>query len=881
MGILWVIVAVLAYIAFDARKAVKALENRVRMLENGARVNGPATAPDTPRTQVRAEEEASVEDAPDPVGDQPSDTTDPVDPWTHPQPSEDGVPRGKPARRSPNWEHLLGVRLPVWGGAALMIFAAFLFANYAMEQGFFTPVVRVWACGLGALLLLAGAFFVRWRRIANGERIASALAAASIAAGFATFYLATAVFALVPPIWGTIGSCAVALGAIAIALIFGRSVLILGLLGGYLSPGFIDVMPEHWVLLSYLATVLLSSHAVAARKGWWTSALLSSVLALLFAIAWASVVHGWTDRAGSLPLTIWLVAIAAVPVLAEIFAPLRQTSSGVRTHGPVVAALGSALFLVFLGTAVETGLPYWQGFLAWVAILVVASLWHPRRSDLTAVAMVGYAAMLLIWRDPDPITRIWVLIPSLVLLLGGAAVHTAAARSPRFWASAAMATLIIGILSSLVDLDGWAGARDMPVVWAIISLLSAALLVGLIVALRNRPLSEPVTPPLAAGVSGLVSIAIGLLVDPGYYALSAALQIAGLGLVFWRYGGRLLPYLALVYLGAYLVLMTTGHAIATGYIRTVASLPYGEFIPSAALDETPFTTLILPGLALLIGATFFSLRQAIKPARAFDVTGVLVIALGVHHLFAPLAESNPIERVFVFGALWFPVQFAIAAAALLAASRYGRRGLLWGGTTVAVLAALALVQLAIVPIADFWPEMEIPGIVLFNLATVTLGLSAVLLLAIGRWIKAADGQWSRWTGAVFQALAGISLFVLMLVTIRHGFHPDRLQGLTSGLERYAYTAGMLAFSFALLWLGAARDAQAVRIASLGVALATVAKLFVFDMEGLEGLWRIGSFLGLGLALLAVSWFYARFVFAIGKGPQDADQKDDTPEASPA
>jgi uncharacterized membrane protein len=39
----------------------------------------------------------------------------------------------------------------------------------------------------------------------------------------------------------------------------------------------------------------------------------------------------------------------------------------------------------------------------------------------------------------------------------------------------------------------------------------------------------------------------------------------------------------------------------------------------------------------------------------------------------------------------------------------------------------------------------------------------------------------------------------------------------------------------------------------------IAKAFLVDMSDLVGLWRVLSFLGLGLSLIALSWVYRRFV----------------------
>jgi uncharacterized membrane protein len=64
----------------------------------------------------------------------------------------------------------------------------------------------------------------------------------------------------------------------------------------------------------------------------------------------------------------------------------------------------------------------------------------------------------------------------------------------------------------------------------------------------------------------------------------------------------------------------------------------------------------------------------------------------------------------------------------------------------------------------------------------------------------------------------------------------------------------------------------LRFASLAVMLATVSKVFLIDAGNLTGLYRVFSFLGLGLSLLGLSYFYSRFVF--GKPPPE----EETPSA---
>jgi len=52
----------------------------------------------------------------------------------------------------------------------------------------------------------------------------------------------------------------------------------------------------------------------------------------------------------------------------------------------------------------------------------------------------------------------------------------------------------------------------------------------------------------------------------------------------------------------------------------------------------------------------------------------------------------------------------------------------------------------------------------------------------------------------------------------------------------------------------ARGSDPLRRLAMGVAAVTILKVFFIDMDGLTGLVRVFSFVGLGLALTALAWF---------------------------
>ena len=91
-------------------------------------------------------------------------------------------------------------------------------------------------------------------------------------------------------------------------------------------------------------------------------------------------------------------------------------------------------------------------------------------------------------------------------------------------------------------------------------------------------------------------------------------------------------------------------------------------------------------------------------------------------------------------------------------------------------------------------------------------------------------------------------------------------GDVEGSELYAYSIAWLGFGAALLALGIRQGVASLRLAALGVIGLTILKAFFVDMAELEGLWRVLSFLGLGLALIALGAVYRRFVVTPAPAP---------------
>ena len=83
----------------------------------------------------------------------------------------------------------------------------------------------------------------------------------------------------------------------------------------------------------------------------------------------------------------------------------------------------------------------------------------------------------------------------------------------------------------------------------------------------------------------------------------------------------------------------------------------------------------------------------------------------------------------------------------------------------------------------------------------------------------------------------------------------RLNASMSDGELYTYSIVWLLMAVTLLLGGAWRWGDTVYKAGLALLCVVIAKLFLVDMAGLTGLLRVASFMGMGLALLAIGYLH--------------------------
>ncbi|HEV8238509.1 MAG TPA: DUF2339 domain-containing protein [Thermoanaerobaculia bacterium] len=804
-----------------------------------------------------------------------------------PPPTPTSPPPPTPPARS--LEERLGARLPVWIGAIALVLAAAFLVKYSVDQGWIGPTVRVTLGALFGIVLLAGGELLR----RSTAPVAQGLTAAGIAVLFVVELAAVHLYHLIGPAAGFALLALTTATAVTLALRHGPIVALLGLVGGFLTPVLVSTgQPNARLLFAYLALLQAGLLAVSRRRGW---APLGG-LTLLAALVWAG---GWTVSPFGRP-DAWVIGVFLVVSVAATL--VASAGTGERWGAPLagwaraIAAGGALVVSAVLAVRTDFGLVEW-GFLGLLAAgcLVLARL-SPQLQGLAWLGAAAVCQVLGIWADklqPAEAPRFFaVAAGALLLVAGGAWALRWRAAKPARWAALAAAA------SLAVDLIAWYGADraslDLPWGWIEVALAVVWIVLALPVARRRAALEgEAVLAAAAVAATTLVSLAVPMELERQWITVAWALEVAALVWLAGRLRVPLLAHLAALLtalVGARLLLNPAVLDYPTGTHPILSWLLYGYGVPIAALalatvlarrQERHALALGTGAVAVALAVVFLGLavHQAFHPGLkqvepSLAEWGVLTIswlALGCALLAGasaatatPLAEpAGPAETAVNEGEATADVP-RVADMHPWPELRFGGPLVVFLAVGQALLAQCALAN----PLFFHQPVGDRP---VLNLLLPVFALPLVLLMVAARLERRLEARWAPWlwwAPRLWSIVALLLLFVVVSLEVRQAFHGNYLDaGPTTSAEQYAYSAAWILLATGLLVAGVARGRRTLRLASLPVMLLAVGKVFLYDTANLSDLYRVFSFLGLGISLLLLAWVYQRFVFR--RGPEAA------------
>jgi len=832
----------------ELRRAVLELQRELLALKRERTAEGVVPAAAAP---VQPRETATIVTPPRPVEKQPQLT-----PAQTPLPLP---PRPSAARAKPDSKHIeqqFGGRAFVWVGGVALALAGFYLVKYSIDTGLLTEQVRVILGLFFGLSLLAGSYIVRANaRIANGVRIAQALAGAGIADLYGSLFAATTLYQLVPPFIGFSAMAVTTVAALILSLRHGAPIAALGLIGGYATPALVSGEPNAPLLFGYLYLVFAGLTGVIRTRNWWWLSVPATLVAFAWVVMWLAGSSAPQDAAW---LSSFLFAIGATAALAERRTPVEESLASPSLWRRSFAPLGAVLLMGIVAYTANFEAFEWAMFALFSAGAIVLAWFDDRTYVLVPwQAMAVNLVMLLFWGDADPANLAFTILGFAVLFAASAQVLLSRARLPLSWGAMSAVALLAYFGVAWLRLDGWMQARlgeQADYAWTAIAFAGAGAMAWAasrrFVLGRDTWLRHALQAAFAVAATSLVSVGFAILLHQEYLSFALAAEVLAVAWIATRVDIPALRVLGQVLTALYAVSV---YATVAYLLADVANVSGGETMPLLANTLFRFA---LPA-ALFVGASLYFRRRS-------DDIFVLVLELGaialatiaLYRLHTFIFFGHPTQTTLVIGSV-FTNLLLLASIGLARIHRIlPRQALHWGALAVGGFAVLRLVVFGFLVFNPLLAHQDVGAMPLLNGIVIIYVLPALLLLFAASEIGLPEPLKQGVPVAAY--LLGFVAASLMVRQLFNGAFLD--SGTIADAEVYSYSALWLAIGVALLFVAALRRDQMMRFSSLAVMLLTVGKVFLYDASALTGLWRVVSFLGLGLSLLALSWFYSRFIF---------------------
>lgn len=772
-----------------------------------------------------------------------------------------------------SFEEAFGKWLPVWIGGLALALAGFFLVKYSIETGLLGPGVRVLlGVAFGVALVYAGDWMCNHPTIENAQRTSQALSGAGIADLYFSIFAASNFYEFISPTFGFLGMAVITASAVVLSLRHGMPIALMGLVGGFLTPAlFSTEHPSAPVLFSYLYLVCAGLLMVIRQTKWWVLGIPSLLGTFIWVLLWLFGGHFVPDDA--LWLGLFLMAISATVVVLSQDQYQEKSSEGfvdwdLRSVLNYLALSGATLLMGVIGYAAGLGLMQWLllGLLT-LGGIGLAHFDQRRYGFVPWISMGVNAVMLLGWRTEDVSMMAQVILAfGLIFSVSGYVLQSRSER-PLLWSGLTAAACIGYYLLGYYKLRHRDYVPEDVMFWGVLALSLAGLGIYLLQRLmqeipRSYPYRQYVLAIYTATITAFISIGMSIELPREFLSVAIAVEMLALAWLNVRVEIQGIRYLCgvLAVLFAFLIMpqifllfQITLFTVAGAKIYLVSAVP---------IVDWPWFQLGVPAICFVASSILLRQKQDDRIIQAMEVSSIALLAImGYYvqrHLFHVDENVLFTQASFIEAGVITNSLFLFALACFWIGRHYQR--------AIVSLSALVLVSLAIFRVSYFdivfanpirtgeqvgWMPLLNGLMVVYGLPLVWTWLSTLEVKQMKHpsWLKFAYG---------FMLLLA---FVFVSLNVRQFFHGDILStGVVGNGEIYAYSVAWLFFGLGLLLLGTYRGDKMIRVTSLAIMILTVGKVFLYDARELEGLFRVFSFLGLGISLMGLSWFYGKYVF---------------------
>jgi len=295
-----------------------------------------------------------------------------------------------------DWEAFMGVKLFAWIGGFVLFLGVVFLVKYSFENNLVTPRMRI---VIGTLIGL-GLIAAGWRATRKNYRVpGQSLCATGILVLYASIFAAHTFYDLISltPAFALM-SCVTVLAFFLAVTLDAQVVVILGLLGGFLTPILLSTGEDRpAALFGYIALLNVGVAAIVLRKRWDYLVLLSAIGTVLMEFAWAARFFDVSKET-----VTFVVCLGFELLFLAIFFLRRKTAGGgYWTTAAVVlsglAALGFSFgMLSYRQLAEQPTLLFSFVFLADIGLLTLATA-QRKPALLASAAGITVFAFFACW----------------------------------------------------------------------------------------------------------------------------------------------------------------------------------------------------------------------------------------------------------------------------------------------------------------------------------------------------------------------------------------------------------------------------------------------------------------------------------------------------
>ncbi len=779
------------------------------------------------------------------------------------------------------WEALIGGNILNRIGALALIFGIGFFLKYAFDNDLISPAVRVLiGVAIGVGLILAG---VR----ANAKKFevfSQGLFGAGISTLYLSIYAALNFYELIPQAIAFVLMSAVTAVALLIAVRYDSlAISLLGWAGGFLTPFLLaSAEPNAVGLFVYLALLNLGMIAVVFLKSEWV------VLELLSLIATYLVYAAWflehSEKTGTFTKAFFLTLFWTLFLASEAYRAISNQEGKWRVRVACSVLNGVLYFGFFYGSV----MPAWWLSIATVLIAgvyfglyrVIQTRNPTATSNVIATYSIGtiaFVAAAIEVQFADFLTvALWAAEAVGVLWI-------ARRTSQTYLERVAMVLLAIAVFRLFISPDtlSYQAISDFTPILNLRVVAFLALAVSLFIGSQWVQQSNPTTATLLNYAWAFLAFTL-LTVEVNDFFLkreallderldfSRSTRSMSFGII-WLFYAVVLLWLGVKNSARSLV--NTGlFVLALGVVWNIVFglrfEPIEIFLPILNLRALSFLFVIvgiLATISLLEQTGEGKSRTAEVLRYAFTLVLFLLITAEAIDYFR-WSRLKSISDESFYRTLTLVLLWALYATPMIYFGvQKSVKPLFYAGVLAFVFAVIVLVFGGF----SFDPIENFVVILNYRVAVYLVVIMSGAFIAIGLSEQSGYERLS----AVFGVTAAL-LGVVLLVAESNDFFGQKINWLSFGeyadataselsiqyenQKQLSISASLMLYSIALMLYGIWRSRQPIRLTAIALFGLAILKIFIYDLSFLATLYRIFSFIGLGVLLLLVSYLYQRF-----------------------